>query len=331
MRYNTTYTPKMTLKQTIKAIDKFKKEIIAEIHAMYSFTNVDPPLFLPENSELLLSLDNVTRSISFDFGDNYQVGTFLLSHSNWARNLLSKLDFQDGEGLTMDATTIWRDLPNNMISTSAKEEMTFQVRIDDEEKAEQLVHDLSQDIYEIFYNLANKAKKEFDIENVFPSFADYIPAQILENEMPNESTHQREIETALVKGAFILSKPGTRLFSSKVHSYLPPTLYDLNNFNIIVVKDRVNGEVLKIASIALMANGQQLSDQLGKYNLKEKQAIKFYSDLVKQEYKVIEIKINMPKLMMGLLGKGHIGEVQSGIVSKDVKTVSERYKVDIIK
>ena len=148
--------------------------------------------------------------------------------------------------------------------------------------------------------------------------------------MPNHSFKEREIETMQKNEAFVFVSPGTYMHSGKIHTYLPPFIYDLKNQYQIILKDKINNEVLKVATISLLSGGQQMSDQLKMYNQEAYLKKDFYASLAKDEQKILEIKINFPRLMMALLQKGHIGEVQSNVISKEVKIIAKKYKVEII-
>lgn len=329
MKYNTTYNSLLDLKTTIYAIANIKQKLFNQISQLYNFIVVNPPLFFSEDEELLINIEDLTRSISFDTLYEYRVGTLALSHTNWMRNMVDRLDLKAGEGLTSESTLIWRDLEESPTSSITKHELIFQVKIADEDEVI-IVRNLSKKIYKIIYQLASEIEQTYNIANIYNSEAEFITAQMLEHELPNETPKNRELEFAIQKESYILESAGMKLFSGKHHSNIPPFLYDIKNCFQIILKDRVNYFPLKVATIAILASGSTLKDQLMLNNYEKLLLTNFYNDLTKKQYKIIEIKINLPRLMMGLLAKGHIAEVQAGIISNEVTQIKDKFDLEAI-
>lgn len=331
MKYNTTYTQKLNLKNTIFAIAKYKSMLIDKIKSKYSFIELTPPVVLEEDSELLISMSNSTRQCSFDTGTEYKVATFSLSHTNWLRLMIEKLDIDFKEGVMSFGSFVWRDLEESPTSTIVKEEITFQIKMENSDDLQEKVKKIAQNVYRIIFELAEDVKKTYEIDNPFPENAKYVSSQMLENEFPNEFVKQREIEFALENEAFILMASGEKMYSGKIHSNIPPYLYDLKNFYQIVLRERNNNDILKVGSVGILASGDLISDQLNIYGFNQMLTYDFYDKMSKiDNYKVVEIKINTPRLMMALLAKGHIAEVQAGVLSSEAKVVKEKYGIETI-
>jgi hypothetical protein len=82
MKYNTTYTPKISLKDTIKETELIIKKIKDFFNNKYSILSVLSPTFLKEDSEITINMEEKTRPLTFDLGDNYNVAKLLLTNSN---------------------------------------------------------------------------------------------------------------------------------------------------------------------------------------------------------------------------------------------------------
>lgn len=329
MRYNSTYTPVMNLKTTIQAIANLREMLVTRVRQIFDFIKVTPPLFFSEDSELLINLNHISRLISFDTLDEYKIGCLTLSHTNWMRKMIDRLDLDFNQGLESESTLIWRDLEELPTNSITKHELVFQIKINQEDDIA-ITKKISKKIYQIIFELATYVHNHYKINNIYPSQVDFISSQMLEHELPNESPKNRELEFAIQKESFILVSGGMKLFSGKRHSDIPPYLYDLKNSYQIVMRDRINSLPIKVATITLLANGHTLKDQLMLYDYEKLLATEFYQDLTKKTYKIIEIKINLPRLMMALLGKGHIAEVQAGIISHEVKQIKEKFDIEVI-
>lgn len=328
MKYNTTYMQKVSLKDTITTTNDVLDEIKKFYKSRFKVLNVLPPVFLEEDNEMLIDIEKVTRPITFDLSAEYKVGQVLLTQTNWIRSMIHKLNMEGNNAIEVITSTVWRDLDVNPVSSVTKNEVTIQVVLDADEDVERFMKIETDSLYDLIETLETEYSTKFKLDKNYPQFASYITAQMMENEYPNIDYKAREEEFATELGGYVLVNPGQKLFSGHVHTEIPVELYSTNRFNQILLKDSINSSVLKVASVAELATGQKLSDQLslfGKANLKEK---KFYSDLINTEKKIVEIKINIGRLVMALLKKGHISEVQAGEISDESNTISTRYKVD---
>ena len=328
MKFNTTYSSKQTQLQTLRDLSDIKSDILKFMNSRYKLISVDAPLFFEEGSDLLIDAKQVTRKVTFDFGDDYRTGVMVLSNTNWMRKMISKNKFRVNDGIYSDAAFMWRDLEENPTTSSVKRELAFQFI--SSESSQSFINTLTQDVYEFIVSLATKYAKKYDFRNIYPYFAEYISAQQLENEMPNNPFKTREIEYINDKNAFIFRNPGDKLFSGNVHTFIHPSLYELKKYNQILLKDRVNLDVLKVASIGVVATGKELEDQLNKHNLQNYFESKFFNSQIKEKRKIVEIKFNIPRLAMALLWKGHIGEVQAGVSNAETNSIKNRYGVKII-
>lgn len=328
MKYNTTYTQKISLKDTIKKIDEIIKQFEIYYSSRFKMINVIPPSFVEEGNPMIIDVPFITRPITFDITDGYKVGQLLLTHSNWMRSLFQKLDLQEGEGIQARSSTIWRDLPINPASDTERQELIFQFRIPKDRDAKAIVKEETDKLYSLLKDMESQIFESFNIPKTLPRNPSYISAQMLENEYPSIPYKDREENMADELISFVLQNPSIRLFSGHIHSYIPSEIYVNNNFNKIVVKDPVNTSVFKIASVGQIATGQILSDQLAMSSKDYLKESNFYMDQIKNDYNIIEIKINIGLTALSLMKKGHISEVQPENISDETKVISTRYKIE---
>ena len=328
MKYNTTYTPITSLKDTVKKTEYVIREIENFYKGKYNITKIIAPAFLGENSELLISINEITRPITFDVTDEYKIGQMILSYTNWMRMMASKLSLNNNEGIYSETTSIWRDLEINPISSVIKNHISFQIVIDKKRDIKKIVKKETDILYSLISDFEKEFSKEFKFKKIFPESPTYVTSQMLANEFPNVDFKRRENDMADELNGYILSNPGDKLFSGHIHSVIPIELYATKNFNQILLKDFVNSSVLKVASVSQLATGQLLADQLSLSNKSNLKELNFYSDEIKRPYNIIEVKIDIGRLMMSLLKKGHISETQPGNISDETKRISARYKVE---
>ena len=329
MKYNTTYTQKVSLKDTIKTINEIIYRFENQYKRKFNTITVMPPQFVDEGNPMIINIPSITRPITFDITDGYKIGQLLITHSNWMRSLFHKLDIKEGEGIQARSNTIWRDVPVNPESDNERQELIFQYRLKDDEDVEKVIKEETKFLYSLIEEMETEFAQKFNLKKVLPENASFISAQMLENEYPTISFKEREENISDELIAFVLENPSLKLFSGHVHTYIPPEIYSLNHFNQIVIQDSVNTSVFKVASVSKIATGQVLSDQIafsGKDELKETE---FYNKQIKNDYNLIEVKINIGRVAMALLKKGHISEVQPENISDETQVISSRYKIEV--
>ena len=326
MKFNITYKPTISFKETVKAIANIKEVISQHMLKKYSLVNVTPPALSDEEDNINIDYELKTRNVTFESSENRILKLFL-SHSNWTREILQRLNLKNNQGIYFAATTIWRDLKETAISTITNYELTFAFCIPSS-NLEQKVAELTFEVYNLIYKLSEKIQKTHKIEPIFPKHPNFISTQQLENEMPNLTFFERENEMVIEENAFFLTKAGTILFSGKKHSLIPVQLYDLEHFNQIVMFERNNSAALKVASIGVLASGKQLSRQLSLYGHSEMASLPLYQKIISDSRKFMEIKINLPRLAMVLLAKGHISEVQAEITSNEAEFIKSHYGIE---
>ncbi|NQZ65994.1 MAG: hypothetical protein HRT99_02105 [Mycoplasmatales bacterium] len=328
MKYNTTYTPKISLKDTIIETDNLIENINKFYRSRFKITRLIPPMFSEENSETLINLDNITRPITFDMGSEYKIGQLNLSHSNWLRKMMKTMQMKPMEGFEILSSTIWRDISVTAVSSVTKNEIVYQIKLEDDVDMKKIVLEESKKLYELIYHFEKELSKKYSYSQIIPEKINIISAQMLENEFFAVEPKNREKEMIEEINSFLLKNPGDKLFSGNIHSEIPIEIYAQKNYYQIVIKNTANSAAIKVASISQIASGTLLSDQLslgGKNYMKE---LDFYANEIKKEYNVIEIKINIGKLTMCLLQKGHIAEIQAGVISDESNIIKSRYKVE---
>ena len=328
MKFNTTYESNDTLFEVIKNIDFIRNEVIAFFKKKFNLTYIDLPLFAEEGNDKLLSIEHVTRKISFDYSKDFNIGTFFLTITNALRDKMMKINFKKNHGLYTYSATVLRDIEENLNRSIQRNELVFQV-VSKNSTMEKL-NNLSQEIYDFFYKLADIFESDRGIRNIYPIFAEYISTQQMEYQMPRDSFADRENEFINQKKAIILKAPGSIMKSGSIHTYIDPTIYFTEEFNQFILQDRTNMTALKVGSIAYLTNGPKMLRQLKRYKKFNHSINEFTKNSIASTKSIMEIRINIPRLAMALLGKGHIAETQPGVINSEVKNIKNKYGVKII-
>jgi asparagine synthetase A len=183
----------------------------------------------------------------------------------------------------------------------------------------------------LIHEISNELSEKYQIENIYPKNIEFVEAQLLENEFSNLSSYDKEAEIAQELNAFILMQPGKQLLSGITHAKRNNLTYDNNNYNEIHLLDENDGTSINVASIAYKLYGNNLEK-----NVKQKTDIRVEENKILNEFiknktiETIEIKINLFKLYLILLKKGHIAEVQPKVLSKVVVQLKNKHMIEPI-
>ncbi len=185
-----------------------------------------------------------------------------------------------------------------------------------------------EELYKYINTLEVDLSKKYSFPPVMHKKINIISAQTLESEFPTLEPKNREKNIINELNSFVLKNSGDNLFSGLRHSDVPVEIYAQKNHYEIMIKNIANSESVKVASVSQVVSGLLLEDQLAinhKSYLKESV---YYADIIKNNYNIIEIKIDIDKLMLSLLQKGHISEVQAEVTSNESKIIETRYKIE---
>ncbi len=320
----------MNRKKILKAISLIDKNIKEFFDKKYDPFLVNSPSFYFEDSELILPQEYTTRPITFDFGDKYETGTLPLDFANWRRLIIKRMELSPGDAIMTESSAIWRDSKMDVNKSITKDEISLCLIMDENQNEQNFLAEKTQEMINLINDIALKLKDEFGIKNTLNNNWPNINSQLLENEMPDFSTEEKEVSVLEQSPAFVFNNPGARTIQGKVLKEESPLVYDLNKQNHLIIYDNVNFTSLDIASVGIYARGLILSDQINAYALKSHQN-KFYTSIINNEIpKIIEIKINKSLLYLALLGVGHIGEVQASGITPEQKKASNKTKINFI-
>lgn len=328
MKFNTTYIPKISLKETIKELESARNFVKDYLKNKYELTEVSAPVFLEKNDNRNISFYNITRPVTFDLGNEGKIAELLLSPTNWMRSMIHKLNLKTRTGLITNTKSVYRDLVESPTSSAVNDEIVVQVKYNSDKGIIHKAQMVTLEIYKLVIELSKNIETSQKVKNIYPKKIKYVSSQELENEYNNATFSEREINYSFVESAYFLASPGTLLFSGHIHSKIQPEIYDLKNFFQLVMADTVNSSVIKPITVAILASGVQLDDQIALYDKESLRTSKYYLNLIEDKSKIIEIKINVPKLLMALLHKGHISEMQPDVISDESNIISLRHKVE---
>ncbi|HPE95341.1 MAG TPA: aspartate--ammonia ligase, partial [Bacillota bacterium] len=156
----------------------------------------------------------------------------------------------------------------------------------------------------------------------------FITSQELEDLYPSLTPKQREDEIIKKHPTAFIMQIGAPLRSGKPHDGRAPDYDDWSINGDLMFYDKVLGHAMEISSMGVRVDPESLRSQLRARGLEKREKLYFHSLLLSGALPLtIGGGIGQSRLCMLLLGKAHIGEVQSSIW--DDATVTECTKAGI--
>ncbi len=320
------YRPALDLYDTQTAIGVLKRRFEDRLYASLNLKRVSAPLFVTEGTGINDDLNGVEHPVSFEIADAKITAVVVFSLSKWKRYALYRYGFKPGEGLCADMNAIRRDEElDNLHSVYTDQWDWEKVITEDERTLDHLKDTVKKEIKAMCETLA-------DIKKLFPQIkveisedVSFITTQELEDMYPSLSPKERENEYLKKHKTAFIMQIGDTLKSGTKHDGRAPDYDDWKLNGDIVFWNELLGCAFEISSMGIRVDPKSLSEQLIKAGAESRRTLMFHSLLLEGKLPLsIGGGIGQSRLCMLLLGKAHIGEVQTSVWDKDTIDACEK-------
>ena len=318
----------MEKQKYIKLIkDKFEKELSKELNLQ----RVSAPLIVTRESGLQDDLSGVERTVKFDVSKDHQEVEIVQSLAKWKRFALKKYGIDMYKGIYTDMTAIRRDDKMDELHSIYVDQWDWEKVIS---KNDRTLTYLKKTVKKIVSAIINTnsyvAKKGFNNVKLTKEVY-FITSQELLDMYPNLSAKEREYEiTKKYKTVFIM-QIGDNLSDGKVHDLRAPDYDDWNLNGDLLFYHEVLDTALEISSMGIRVDKNSLIYQLKKSH-NEDRLNYTYHKLIMEENLPLTIGggIGQSRLCELLLGRVHIGEVQSSYWDKQTLLECEKNGIELL-
>lgn len=320
------YVSKLDVWQTERAIKFIKDTFQQQLSAQLRLRRVTAPLVVEANKGLNDNLSGVEAPVSFavnDLGEGKKV-EIVQSLAKWKRYTLWRHHIEAGKGIYTDMNALrpCEEL-DNIHSIYVDQWDWEKVMLESERTVEYLEHTV-----ECIYTALKHT--EYLLSEQYPVFVPFLPKKIhfmhseeLLREYPGLSPKEREYAVCKKYGAVFLRGIGGKLSDGTIHdtrssdyddwSTLTPDGFAGLNGDILIYNP-VLDSAFEISSMGIRVNPESLARQLEMSGNTERSKLMFHSLLLEGKLpQTIGGGIGQSRLCMLLMGKCHIGEVQSGV------------------
>ena len=313
------YHSPLDLYKTQKAISFIKENFQSKLSEAMRLKRVSAPLFVTEASGLNDNLNGTERPVSFDVpavGEDVQV---VHSLAKWKRLALHEYHFYVGNGLYTDMNAIRRDEDLDNIHSIYVDQWDWERVITREDRTLDYLIKTAQTIVDVICDTNEELQKAFPELNVKLNRDMYaITTQELEDMYPDLTSKEREDAIAKKHGTVLLMQIGCKLKSGKPHDGRAPDYDDWSLNADILFYNQLLGRAFEISSMGIRVDAEALDRQLTERGCDDRRSLPFHKMLLNDELPLsIGGGIGQSRLCMLMMGRAHIGEVQSSIWDKE--------------
>ena len=309
------YRTPLSVYEMQRAIEFIKSNFQMNLSHALNLRRVSAPLFVDENSGLNDNLNGYERPVSFDIPDVGTNAQVVHSLAKWKRLALKRYDFNAGKGLFTDMNAIRRDEEVDNLHSIYVDQWDWEKVITEEDRTESYLKQTVRSIVGAICETADALNVAFpSLKTKLSRDVTFVTGQELEDRWPDLSSKEREHAIAKECGTVFLMKIGRKQNSGKPHDGRAPDYddWDLNG-DILFWNDVLNCSI-EISSMGIRVSPESLDRQLTEAGCDDRRSLPFHKMLLSGELPLtMGGGIGQSRVSMLLLGKAHIGEVQSSL------------------
>lgn len=307
--------------------DKFERGLAKQL----DLVRVSAPLLVTRESGLQDDLSGVERTVAFDILKDGKEVEIVQSLAKWKRMALKKYGISTHKGLYTDMTAIRRDDKMDETHSIYVDQWDWEKVILKEDRTIEYLKQTVRKIVKAIVSTSKYLKRQgldcVDLsEDVF-----FITSQELLDMYPDKSDKEREyLITKKYKTVFIIGI-GDKLSDGKPHDLRAPDYDDWSLNGDLLFYHEVLDMALEISSMGIRVDKTTLIAQLEKSGKQERLQYAFHQAIIKDQLPLtIGGGIGQSRLCMLLMGRAHIGEVQSSYWDKQTIEQCKKLKIELL-
>ena len=327
------YDPHLTVRETQEAIkyirDTFQKEFGKEMN----LERISAPLFVTKDSGLNDNLNGVERPVGFDIkalpGQDIEV---VQSLAKWKRMALKTYGFQPGEGLYTNMNAIRRDEDMDNLHSVYVDQWDWGKVITKEQRTIETLQETVKTIFKVIKHMQHEVWYKYP--NAFyhlPNEIHFVDSEELLQRYPDKTPKERENLITKELGCVFLMRIGEKLSNGEPHDGRAPDYDDWQlNGDILFWYEPLQC-ALEISSMGIRVDEDSLASQLEKAGCTERAELPYHKMLLNKDLPyTIGGGIGQSRLCMLLLGRVHVGEVQSSLWPEDMRKACADHNVILL-
>ena len=309
------YQPKLSLYETQAAISLIKRKFQDSLSLALNLKRVSAPLFVEPGTGLNDDLNGVERPVSFDIPAAGLDAQVVQSLAKWKRMALYRYDFHPGKGIYTDMNAIRRDEELDNLHSVYVDQWDWERVITAETRNLHTLKEAVRNIVESIYDVSLIVNGRYpQLSTRLSGDVTFITSQELYDLYPDLTPKERENAFVREHPVTFLMQIGGKLSNGQPHDGRAPDYDDWSLNGDILYYNPVLDCSFEISSMGVRVDAQTLDKQLHLAGCDDRRNLLFHRMLLSGELPLtMGGGIGQSRLCMLLLGKAHIGEVQSSI------------------
>ncbi len=319
------YRSSLSLYETQEAIALIKKTFEGYLCNALNLKRVSAPLFVEGASGLNDDLNGVERPVEFTVRETGSKAQVVHSLAKWKRQALHEYGFPLGEGLYTDMNAIRRDETLDNLHSVYVDQWDWEKVIAESDRTLPVLKDAMQRIVTAVCCTLDFIKWKYpQLPVQLSRDVHFVTTQELEDMYPDLTPKERENAYLRQYRTAGILQIGGALRSGKPHDGRAPDYDDWTLNGDILFYNEVLDCGFELSSMGIRVSPASLAAQLKTSGKEERAALPFHRSLLAGELPfTMGGGIGQSRMCMLLLGKAHIGEVQSSFWDAETRRVCQ--------
>lgn len=326
------YKPTLSLYETQAAISFCKKAFVDKLSDALNLKRVSAPLFVEKDTGINDDLDGIARAVSFDIPCVGKDGVVVHSLAKWKRMALYRYDFYEGKGLYTDMNAIRRDEVLDNLHSVYVDQWDWEKRISRENRTIEYLYNTVKSIHRCILATLEDMKVKYPTINVnLERELKFVTTEELIKMYPGKNAKEREYLVCKEFKSVFIQGIGHDLSDGLPHDVRATDYDDWNLNGDLFYYNEVLDCAFEVSSMGIRVDAKSLDEQLKLKGEDYKREFEYHKMILNDELPLtIGGGIGQSRISMLLMGKAHIGEVQSSIWEKELYSLAASKGVTIL-
>lgn len=317
--------------ETEIAITFVKNTFAKKLESYLNLTKISSPLFTAADSGVQDNLNGTENAVSFKIKNtgliNYEI---VHSLAKWKRSALKRFNAEPGQGIVTDMKALRPDEPDltSRIHSVYVDQWDWEKIMEPNERNLDFLKANVRKIFQALKGTEERVAEEFGIEGILPEEISFIHTEELVERWPDKTPREREDLITRENGAVFIIGIGGELPDGSIHDGRAPDYDDWTSETTpgkhglngdIMVWNSILGRAFELSSMGIRVDKETMLKQLEIRDEMDRCDLDWHKKLINGDLpQTIGGGIGQSRLVMFILHKHHIGEVQVSVWPKDV-------------
>lgn len=309
------YQPFLDLYETQQAIELIKVQFAERLSDALHLKRVSAPLFVRPESGLNDNLGGNERPVAFEIPYSGYQAEVVQSLAKWKRYALKRYDFYEGKGLYTDMNAIRRDEVLDNLHSVYVDQWDWELILTEGQRELDFLKETVRKIVLAIIGTQASLKARFSgLPDLIDSEVSFVTAQELEDHWPELTPEEREQAYVREHPTTFIIGIGHRMASGEIHSARAPDYDDWTLNGDLLLWSDILDTAVELSSMGIRVDAETLDKQLTLSGHDARRELPFHRAVLNNEMpQTIGGGIGQSRLCLLLMGKAHIGEVQSSV------------------